>query len=391
MRRATIYTAAMLAAGLPCASFGAETLTQAPQLEEVVTTALKEFEVPGAAVGIWTENGAWTKAFGLANVAAEQPVNLRDHFAIRSVTKSFVVTVVLQLIAASNGSVSLDDAIGKYVPGVPNGDGITLRELANMTSGLFNYTEDPGFRQAFGSDPTRTFTTDELLAFAFNGTSHEPFNFEPGARYQYSNTNTLVLGKLIEALSGQAFEDVLQAKVLLPLGLDATKYLRGIRLPRPFASGYQGETDAGVPEEAVVSFSGLGFSGAMVSTVRDLRDWGQALAEGVLLPTELQQQRFEALATAVDPKSPLYDAYGLGMGQVAGWWGHTGTGAGYEAAVFHQIEQNQTFVILLNASNDHDVPVRIFCRVLGVLNEAPPAGSVCAPGKDGGGPETRLQ
>jgi CubicO group peptidase (beta-lactamase class C family) len=95
MRRATIYTAAMLAAGLPCASFGAETLTQAPQLEEVVTTALKEFEVPGAAVGIWTENGAWTKAFGLANVAAEQPVNLRDHFAIRSVTKSFVVTVVL--------------------------------------------------------------------------------------------------------------------------------------------------------------------------------------------------------------------------------------------------------------------------------------------------------
>jgi hypothetical protein len=59
--------------------------------------------------------------------------------------------------------------------------------------------------------------------------------------------------------------------------------------------------------------------------------------------------------------------------------------------VFHQIEQNQTFVILLNASNDHDVPVRIFCRVLAVLNEAPPAGSVCAPGKDGGGPETRLQ
>jgi D-alanyl-D-alanine carboxypeptidase len=348
MRRATVWIAAMLAAGFPGASFGGETLAQAPQLEHVVTTALAEFDVPGAAVGIWIENGEWTKALGLANVAAERPVKLRDHFAIRSVTKSFVVTVVLQLIADSNGSISLDDPIGNYLPGVPNGDRITLRELANMTSGLFDYTADPEFRQAFGSDPTRSWMTDELLAFAFNGTSHEPVNFEPGARYQYSNTNTLVLGKLIEALSGEAFEDVLQEKVLLPLGLDNTKYLHGVQLPRPFASGYQGETDAGVPEEAVVSFSGLGFAGAMVSTAHDLRNWGLALAEGVLLPAKLQ---------------------------------------GYEAAVFHQIERNQTFVILLNASNNTDVPVRIFCRVLAVLNEAPPAesGSVCAPGRDGGG------
>lgn len=384
MRRATIYTAAMLAAGFPCASFADGTLVQAPQLEQVVTAALKEFEVPGAVVGIWTEDGAWTKALGLANVAADRPVNLRDHFAIRSVTKSFVVTVVLQLIAESKGSIRLDDAIGKYVAGVPNGDRITLRELANMTSGLFNYTEDPGFRQEFGSDPTCTFTTDELLAFAFDGTSHEPVNFEPGARYQYSNTNTLVLGKLVEVLSGQQFKAVLQANVLLPLGLNATEYLHGIHMPRPFASGYQGESDAGQPEEAVVSFSGLGFSGAMVSTLRDLRDWGKTLTQGVLLPPGLQQQRFQSHVTAIDPNSPLYDAYGLGMGRVAGWWGHTGTGAGYEAAVFHQIEQHQTFVILVNASNNNDVPVKIFCRVLEVLNEAPPAGSdsVCTPGRD---------
>jgi D-alanyl-D-alanine carboxypeptidase len=392
MRRAIVWTAAFLAAGLPCASFGGETLVQAPQLEQVVTTALEEFDVPGATVGIWTKKGEWTKALGLANVAAPRPVKLRDHFAIRSVTKSFVVTVVLQLIADGNGSIGLDDPIGNYLPGVPNGNRITLRELANMTSGLFDYTADPEFRQAFGSDPTRTWTTDELLAFAFNGASHEPVNFAPGARYQYSNTNTLVLGKLIEALSGEAFEDVLQEKVLLPLELNDTKYLHGIRLPRPFASGYQGETDAGVPEEAVVSFSALGFAGAMVSTVGDLGNWGPALAEGFLLPTDLQQQRFQTHATAVDPNSPVYDAYGLGMGQVAGWWGHTGTGAGYEAAVFHQIESNQTFVILLNASNTTDVPVRIFCRVLAVLNEAPPIGSdsVCAPGRDGGGRGTTI-
>ena len=155
MRRAIVWTAALLAAGFPYASLGGETLLQAPQLEQVVTTALEEFDVPGAAVGIWTEKGEWTKAFGLANVAAEQPVKLRDDFGIRSVTKSFVVTVVLQLIADSKGSISLDDPIGNYLAGVPNGEGITLRELSNMRSGLFDYTADPEFRQAFNSIPGR--------------------------------------------------------------------------------------------------------------------------------------------------------------------------------------------------------------------------------------------
>ena len=390
MRTAIIFLGAFLVGAYPAASFANDSLQQAPRLDDVVTRALAEFQVPGATVGIWTEHGSWTKAFGLADVASAQPVKPRDHFAIRSITKSFVVTVLLQLIAESGGSISLDDPIERYLSGVPNGAKITLRQLANMTSGLFDYTADPGFRAAFGADPTRSLTTDELLAFAFDDTSHKTINFAPGERYQYCNSNTLVVGKLIEALTGEAFNDVLREKVLRPLMLGGTKYVRGTRLPTPFSLGYQGKTDAGAPDEAVVSFSALGFSGAMVSTLRGLGIWGAALAEGSLLPAELQQQRFAARATIADPNSPVYDAYGLGMGQVAGWWGHTGEGAGYEAAVFHQIERNETFAILLNASDSSDVPVRIFCRVLGVLDEAPAAasGSVCVPGNDGGRQKT---
>ncbi|WP_428488788.1 serine hydrolase domain-containing protein [Rhodopila sp.] len=387
MRLATNGLAALLVVTLPGVSSANDLLARAPQLEDVVTSALEEFHVPGAAVGIWTENGQWTKALGLADVAASRPVKLRDHFALRSVTKSFVVTVLLQLIAESNGSIGLDDPIGKYLSGVPNGARITLRELANMTSGLYDYSADPRFHAALGADLTREWTTDELLAFAFDDTSHSATNFEPGARYQYCNTNTLVLGKLIEVLTGATFDQVLRQRVLVPLVLPGTKYLHGARLPRPFASGYQGETDAGSPEPVVVSFSGLGFAGAMVSTLRDLGVWGPALATGSLLPPELQKQRFEAHSTSADPGSPVYDAYGLGMGQVAGWWGHTGEGLGYEAAVFHQIERNETVAILLNGSDTSDVPVRIFCRLLTVLGEAPAAGSgsVCAPGDDGVG------
>ena len=150
--------------------------------------------------------------------------------------------------------------------------------------------------------------------------------------------------------------------------------------------GYQGVTPDGSPQDIVINASALGFAGAMASTLHDLARWGQALADGSLLPPGLQRQRFNTRPTADDPASPVYDAYGLGIGQVAGWWGHTGEGAGFEAAVFRQIDRQETFAVLLNASNASDVPVRIFCRVLQVLQEAPSPGSpsVCAPGNDGG-------
>ena len=382
MRLFTLCLVLCVAAGASSVSFAGETLSQAPQLAAVVSAALKEFEVPGAAIGVWTPNGHWVMATGFADVASDRPVKRRDHFAIRSITKSFTVTLLLQLVAKSDGALGLDDAIAKYLPGVPNGETITLRELANMTSGLYDYTQDTDFREAFQADPTRAWTTDELLAAAFDDRAHPATNFRPGTQYQYSNTNTLVLGKLIEALTGRAFEDVLKEQILVPLELTSTVYLSGTEMPRPAVHGYQGETPDGLPNDIVVSFSALGFAGALASTLHDLAGWGRVMADGSLLPPNLQQQRFETHATSGDPTSPVYDSYGVGMGQVAGWWGHTGSGAGFEAAVFHQIHRSETFAVLLNASNAHDVPVRIFCRVLQVLKQSPAAdsGSVCIPG-----------
>src|SRR3978361_704986 len=88
--------------------------------------------------------------------------------------------------------------------------------------------------------PARAWTTDELLAFAFDDRSHSPINFQPGEQYQYSNTNTLVLGKMIERLTGEKFEDLLRQEILLPLDLHSTVYLGGIKMPRPAVQGYQG-------------------------------------------------------------------------------------------------------------------------------------------------------
>ena len=190
---------------------------------------MQRFGVPGAAIGIWTPSAHWVRTVGLADVASAIPVMRRDHFAIRSITKSFVVTILLQLVAQSGGALSLDDPISHYLHGIPNGEKITLRELANMTSGLYDYTRDAAFGEALQADLTRSWTTDELLAF---NDQHPPTNFEPGTQYQYSNTNTLVLGKLIETLCDNAFSHVLADQILTPLHLNATAYLSGTKLPR---------------------------------------------------------------------------------------------------------------------------------------------------------------
>jgi D-alanyl-D-alanine carboxypeptidase len=372
------FVASIVAALPSFASAG--TLPEAPQLEAVVASALQTYAIPGAAIGVWTPSGHWESVTGLADVASLTPTRRNDRFAIRSITKSFTVTLVLQLVACSNGAISLDDPIGKYLKGVPDGDTITLRELANMTSGLFNYTASKPFQQALIADLARAWTPDELLSYAFE----EPVNFAPGSRFEYSNTNTLLLGQFIEAVTGKPFDEVLAEKILHPLDLSATDFLSGTTLPPPSARGYQGETEDGQPDDIVINLSSLSFAGAMATNLHDLARWGRVLTQGTLLPADLQKQRFVARSTAGDPTSPVYDTYGLGIGEVAGWWGHTGEALGFEAAVFHQPGRNETFAVLLNASNAHDVPVRIFCEVLAVLGEspAPGSGSVCVPGTD---------
>ena len=380
-----VFSAALMTACLSNAALASsDRIDEAPQLEDAVKSTLQTFGVPGAAVGVWTQQGQWILTTGLGDEATERSVRRSDHFAIRSVTKSFTVTLVLQLVNDSNGTINLDDPIGNYLDGIPNGETITVRQLANMTSGLFNYTQDETFVDEFRKDLTRSWTTDELLSFAFDGSAHNQFNFQAGTQYEYSNTNTLVLGKLVEVLAGKPFEEVLEERILEPLKLEETAFLSGTKLPRPSVHGYNGMGDDGRPLKIVASFSSQGFAGGMVSTLHDLGKWGGALATGALLPPDLQRQRFVTRATAPDVHSPLYDHYGLGMGEVAGWWGHTGDGLGFEAGVFHQIERNQTIAILLNESQPSNIPVRVFCRILGVLQQAPAAtsDSLCAPGNE---------
>lgn len=358
LRAADLSTRADAAIARPTAlAAGARTVA----LDQALQRVMGEFHVPGAVVGVLTPGRRpWLTARGLADVDTGRPMTLRDNFQIRSVTKSFTVTLVLELARARR--LSLSDPIGMYVPGVPNGDRITLAELAGMRSGVMNYTKVPAFGETFVADPGRQWTSQELVDLAL---PKSPV-FEPGAQYDYSNTNTVLLGMVVEQVTGRPLNQAFRTLLLAPLGLSRTSYPRSFALVRPEPTPYQVDPETGGLEVLPqANLSSLGASGAIVTTLPDLLRWGQALGTGRLIGPRLLQLR-EGLAVPAT-NGPEYDRYGLGIGELKGWWGHTGEGFGFQAATFYDPVTRSVIAVALNSTQPENVATQIFKALADVV------------------------
>src|SRR3954468_13169706 len=176
----------------------------AQRLDAAVNQAMTAAGVPGAIVGIWGPDGDYVRAFGVADKATRAPMKADFYSRIGSLTKTFTVTAILQL--ADQGKLGLDDSIAEFIDGVPLGDRITLRQLARMQSGLFNYSASLEFQQALFADPRRPFTPRELLSYALG----QPSQFPPGDGFEYCNTNTVLLGLVVQKVSGQPLHSYVQ-------------------------------------------------------------------------------------------------------------------------------------------------------------------------------------
>ncbi len=143
-------------------------------------------------------------------------MSLRDSFRIGSNTKTMTSTVILQLV--QERKLKLNDPISKFVSGVPNGQKITIAELSEMRSGLYSYSFDPGFNATLDTQPGKAWTPDELLRIAF---AHPP-DFAPGTQYEYSNTNIVLLGVVIQKLTGMSASQAFQKRIFGPLGMTHT-------------------------------------------------------------------------------------------------------------------------------------------------------------------------
>ncbi|WP_037898547.1 MULTISPECIES: serine hydrolase domain-containing protein [Streptomyces] len=309
------------------------------RLDRTIEDVRRQAGIPGAVVGVWLPGkGSYVRATGVADTATRRPMASDVFLRIGSETKTFTVTALLTLV--DDGRIRLDDPISHYVDGVPDGHRITLRHLAGMRSGLFPYSADPDFAHALLSDPQRYFTPQEVLAYGYR---HDN-TFAPGTQFQYSNTNLVLLGLVIEKVSGQCLADFIESRVLRPARLHHTLLPQGPEFPEPHPHGYTNQTLTGeVADTTNWNPSWAWAAGAMISNLHDLRRWAPIVATGSLLSAQTQAQRLKTLPTGIAGLS-----YGLGIFETAGWIGHNGSIPGYQTVTVYLPSKKATLVIMIN-------------------------------------------
>ncbi|MFS8198216.1 serine hydrolase domain-containing protein [Streptomyces sp. CWNU-52B] len=282
--------------------------------------------------------GTRSATAGTADRSTGEAVRRGDRFRIGSTTKSFVATVALQLVG--EGRLSLDDTVEHWLPGVVSGHGndgsrITVRQLLQHTSGLFEYLEDfPEIASVEGFQAGRyiTRTPEQLVAIAMR---HEP-GFEPGAKWSYSNTNYIVAGMIIEKVTGKSWEQEVTERIVRPLNLrDTVVPTTDPHIPGDHLRGYSsfGESGEGID---VTEFSptAADAAGAMISTTADIDTYFSALMRGRLLgPTQLDEMKKVVAAPPMDALKPGA-GYGLGLARIpltcgGAYYGHGGDVPGY--------------------------------------------------------------
>ncbi|GIG64339.1 serine hydrolase domain-containing protein [Phytomonospora endophytica] len=265
---------------------------------------------------VLADGTVWTATSGVADVRTERPVPANGHFRIASNTKTFVATVVLQLVA--EGRLGLDDTVERHLPGVVAGNGndgsaITVRDLLQHTSGLYDYSVDvPGSGIEEGDDGFRRHRFDhyepaELVAMAV---AHPP-HFPPGTDFRYSNTGYVLAGMIIERTTGRSWAEEVDRRIVEPLRLRHTTVPGDDPfMPAPYARAYQ-QWDLGTPptDTSFYNPTRSDAAGAMVSTTADLGRFFRALFAGELLPPG----QLEEMKTTVEADGGIAAGYGLGV------------------------------------------------------------------------------
>ncbi|GAA1971542.1 serine hydrolase domain-containing protein [Catenulispora subtropica] len=306
-------------------------------------------------------------AAGVADVRTGRSPRAPMRLRIGSVTKTFVATAVLQLVA--DHRLGLEDTVERVLPGVVDrngndGSAITMRMLLNHTSGLYEYTEDPRIEQIATQDPAHCFTLRELVDAAID---HRP-EFAPGASWAYSNTNYSLLAMVIEKITGRSYGDWITSTILRPLGLAATDFPGcSAVLPSPRLHGYTKPDPAGTQISDVTDYnpSFAAGNGDMISTVGDLDRFDSALLRGRLVPDGLLRM----MLSPTPGSFPTTDVFRYGLGVVIARtscgvtvYGNSGLIQGYETWMSSTRDGRHTMSFALN--NDWTDPTETIIQAI---------------------------
>ena len=283
-----------------------------------------------------------TVALGTARLQSRRPITVNDQVRVGSITKSMVATALLQLVGERR--LHLNDSIEGWLPGVvPNGEAITLRMLLNHTSGLFDYGEDADFIARILADPDRYWSPQDILAVAL---AHSP-TFPPGAGWSYSNTGYILLGLVLEQVTGHPIQTVLEQRVFRPLHLSRTFFALDGRFHGRYAHGYlpPSLTGGGYRDTSSWPPSWAWAAGAVVSTAGDLARFYQGLMSGRLLRPDLLREMTNTVPAESSGRYGLgLAAFDLPCGTV---WGHTGGIFGYTTFAFSDRSGRRSAVLLI--------------------------------------------
>lgn len=343
--------------------------------------------VPGVLGQARDQNGVWNGQAGVGDLITHKPRSKDDRFRAGSITKTFTATVLLQL--QTEGAIDLDDSVDTYLPGVVRGNGhdgrqITIRQLLNHTSGIFNYTDDPEFRKKyftmeFFNHRYDSLTPQELIAVAMR---HQPL-FPPGTDWGYSNTNYVLAGLIIEKVTGQPYATEVRQRIVEPLRLRATSFPgTHPHLPRPHGRAYSKFPDdpkGAVHDVTSLNMSALWAAGEVISNPTDLNRFYTALLHGDLLPLAALSEMRTTVATSYPEMR-----YGLGLAQMQlscqPVWGHEGSVPGSASYAFTSSDAQHSMALNLNgdwSGDGYAVLEAEFCgdgsRALGASHPRRPA------------------
>jgi D-alanyl-D-alanine carboxypeptidase len=329
-RRFSAYLAALVVSLASASSAAAAPSTPADIQRGLERLTESPGGPPGAIATIYRDGRLTVLRAGRADVKRRRAPRASDHMRIASVAKAFSGAVALNLVRA--GRLGLDDTIASRLPGMPASWGaVTVRQMLDHTSGLPDYTQSKGFAKQARVDPRGYVSPSKIIDWV----RADPLEFAPGSRYEYSNTDNIVVGLIAERATGQPYGKTLEQVVFGPAKLTQTSFPTKPALPRPFIHGYvtePGEEPADV--STFLSPSGAWASGAIVSTPRDLNTFIRSyLGLKFFSAAEQQEQMRFVPGGESSPPGPGANSAGLALfryktrcGTV---YGHTGNFPGY--------------------------------------------------------------
>ncbi len=244
---------------------------------------------PGLAVAVVRDaKVVYAKGFGFADLQNNVPVTPKTVFRLGSVTKQFTATIVMQLV--QEGKLSLDSTLGSLLPDSPKAwSAVTVRQLLSHTGGIPNYTNSPSFVSMIRNEVTVDHINDNVIS--------KPLDFAPGSSWSYSNSGYILLGQIIEKVTGNRFANELHKRILDPLGMHETYFVRETEIVKNRASGYTFGSGR-LAQSGYINMTWPFAAGAMESTVLDLAKWDAALYTDKILPQTALAQMWEPVMVA---------------------------------------------------------------------------------------------